>query len=87
MQYIRFVLIAIDQLANAVLGGYADETLSSRIYRGAVLANVPKRRWLIARRLVNGLFFWQSDHCRGAYEMERHRRHLPDAFSDDSKCV
>ena len=34
MQYIRFVLIAIDQLANAVLGGYADETLSSRIYRG-----------------------------------------------------
>lgn len=80
MQYLRFVLIAIDQLANALLGGYADETLSSRIHRGAVLAAKPKRRWLVARRVVNGLFFWQPDHCRGAYEMEVMRRHLPDDF-------
>ena len=80
MQYLRFVLIAIDQLANALLGGYADETLSSRIHRRAILTVQPKRRWLIARRVVNCLFFWQADHCAGAYQMERRRNHLPEIF-------
>lgn len=78
MQYIRFILIAADQFLNALLGGYADETLSSRIHRGAVLSAQPKRRWRIARRVVNGLFFWQTDHCAGAYRMERRRGHLPE---------
>ena len=32
------VLVAIDQLFNALIGGAADETLSSRTYRGAMLA-------------------------------------------------
>ena len=27
------ILIAVDQLANAVIGGWADETLSSRAWR------------------------------------------------------
>lgn len=57
MHYMRFVLIAVDQLFNALLGGYADETFSSRIYRGAVLAQKPKLRWRIARHIVNRLFF------------------------------
>lgn len=34
-QYIKNVLIAIDQLFNAVIGGYCDESLSSRCYRWA----------------------------------------------------
>lgn len=83
MHYMRFVLIAVDQLFNALLGGYADETFSSRIYRGAVLAQKPKLRWRIARHIVNRLFFWQVDHCRGAYQMELSRSHLPGLFSDD----
>ena len=29
----RQVLIALDQLANAILAGHADETLSARAYR------------------------------------------------------
>ena len=36
------VVIAIDQLFNALTGGAADETLSSRTYRGAILAENPK---------------------------------------------
>ena len=32
------VVVAIDQLFNALIGGAADETLSSRTYRGAMLA-------------------------------------------------
>lgn len=82
MQYLRFVLIAIDQLANALLGGYADETLSSRIHRGAVLATKPRRRWLIARRVVNGLFWWQTDHCYGAYRSELRRYQMPPSMRE-----
>lgn len=33
MSYIRRLLIAVDQLLNAVLGGWPDETLSSRAWR------------------------------------------------------
>lgn len=36
------VLIAVDQLFNALTGGAADETLSSRTYRGAILSKEPK---------------------------------------------
>lgn len=79
-QYLRFLLIAVDQLANALLGGYADETLSSRIHRGAVLAEEPKRGWVFARMVVNGLFFWQADHCQGAYNMELIRDHEPESL-------
>lgn len=66
-------LIALDQLLNAMLGGYADETLSSRAYR----MDGEKRRWTIARSVIDGLFFWDDDHCRGAYQSERLRRQLP----------
>lgn len=41
-RYGYHVVIAIDQLFNALTGGAADETLSSRTYRGAILAENPK---------------------------------------------
>ena len=41
------VVIALDQLFNALTGGAADETLSSRTYRGAILAKPPKKRWCL----------------------------------------
>lgn len=75
-RYLYHCLIALDQLLNATLGGYADETLSSRAYRRASVAQ-PKRRWRVAYRAINGLFFWQSNHCRGAFEREHMRWHLP----------
>ena len=80
-RYLYHCLIALDQLLNATLGGYADETLSSRTYRRAVLNAKPKRRWRLAHRLIDGLFFWQADHCKKSYEMEVLRRHLPVDFS------
>lgn len=73
------VLIAIDQLFNALTGGAADETFSSRCYRGAVLADKPKKRWRVWYRVVNGLFFDKS-HCKTAYESEVHRRQYPSEF-------
>lgn len=68
-RYGYHVVIAIDQLFNAIIGGAADETLSSRTYRGAVLAEQPKKRWRVLYRLINGLFF-DHNHCKTAYESE-----------------
>ncbi|MDG4947388.1 DNA helicase UvrD [Actinobacillus equuli subsp. haemolyticus] len=73
------VLIAIDQLVNALLFGAADETISSRCYRGAVLAKEPKLKWCIAYKIVNALFF-DATHCKTAYESELKRRQYPAGF-------
>lgn len=66
------VLIGIDQLINTIFAGYADETLSARAYRCR-----DKRKWALIMKLIDGAFFWQLSHCRGAYMMEIGRRQLP----------
>lgn len=76
--YMRNIAIAADQLANAMIAGSPDETVSSRVYRGAVLAVRPNRAARMAYRTINALFFWQEDHCRAAYLREKQRAHLPD---------
>ena len=59
------MLIAIDQLGNAVTGGYEDETISSRVGRAAVAG----KRWgIILERVIDWLF-WPG-HCRGSIEPE-----------------
>lgn len=68
-RYSYHVVIALDQLFNALTGGAADETLSSRTYRGAMLAEKPKKRWRVLYRLINGIFF-DRNHCRIAYDSE-----------------
>lgn len=65
------ILIAIDQLANTVIGGWADETLSSRAWR-------EERRVLIV--FIDGLFFWEENHCEASYISERERIQLPPEF-------
>lgn len=66
------IAIAVDQLVNAVLGGYADETMSARSWR---LRAVRPYSWL--RPAIDRLFFWQPNHCESAYESEKTRYQLP----------
>nr|WP_288668275.1 DNA helicase UvrD [uncultured Haemophilus sp.]DAK32627.1 MAG TPA: hypothetical protein [Caudoviricetes sp.]DAM75390.1 MAG TPA: hypothetical protein [Caudoviricetes sp.] len=73
-------LIALDQLFNALTGGAADETLSSRTYRGAILAEQPKKRWRVLYRLINGLFR-DKNHCKTAYESEINGKQQDERFS------
>jgi len=68
----RQVLIAFDQLINARLGGWADETFSARCWR-----NRHQRKYGRWVRVINTLFFWQENHCQGSYNAELNRRHLP----------
>ncbi len=65
-KYFFFVLVAIDQLANTLTGGYPDETLSSRTYRNAR----ESKGWQCFECFVDALFFWQEYHCENAYYTE-----------------
>ncbi|MDL2272796.1 pseudouridine synthase [Desulfovibrio sp. OttesenSCG-928-I05] len=66
------ILVALDQLINTLLGGWADETLSARCWRKRA-----NKHWNKARCIIDALFFWQKDHCKTAYESEQQRLHLP----------
>lgn len=79
-QYIKNVLIAIDQLFNAAIGGYCDESLSSRCWRWHLHG---VRSWPC--RLIDALFWWDAEqregravrHCELSWESERTGRQLP----------
>lgn len=66
--------IAVDQLGNALIGGWADETISARAWRQR-----HKRRWRFAMRVIDAAFslFGQREHCWLAFEAEIWRRQSP----------
>jgi len=76
---VRQILIALDQLANALLAGHADETLSARAYR---LSRDRGRHW--PRRVIDAIFFWDENHCEQAHLSELLRRHLPRNYRQDT---
>jgi hypothetical protein len=66
--YIINILIGIDQLVNVLMFGDCDETISSRA--GRVW---PNSKW---RKLIDWLFFWQTNHCHKAIENGEGKRDL-----------
>lgn len=60
------VLDAISQLLNCLLlpnahDTDANETISGRAYRAG---------WTRTERVINALWFWAEDHCRGAHRKD-----------------
>ncbi len=74
LSYAKSVLIAIDQLANALCGGWPDETVSSRAWRWH---RDGVRHW--PRRVLDGAAGLLGDraHCETSYASERAGRQLP----------
>lgn len=74
------VVIAADQMVNALLRGDPDETLSSRAYR-MHLKGQPY--WGGLANVIDALFFWQRAprHCERAYLSEVERRQFPDVYA------
>ena len=64
MQYFWNVLIAVDQLANALLGGHPDETISSR----AAKAQRSGKLWGCV--LCKVLHWIDRDHCEKSIELD-----------------
>lgn len=60
--------VVFSSLLNVLFGsGWADEAFSAFAHR--------KGGW--RRDLINGLFWWQEDHCQAAFYSELQRRQLP----------
>lgn len=74
-QYIKNILIALDQLLNAIFAGSCDETMSSRAYR---LEKERGRKW--PRFLIDAILFFDKDHCYQSYLSEIERKHLPSSM-------
>lgn len=52
-----------------IFGGSTAQTTSARAHIEAPINPTWERR----RRIINGAFFWQPDHCRSAWESEVER--------------
>jgi len=70
--YLYQVGIAIDQLINALTGGWADETFCSRAYR---LCN--DKITCLPMKIIDTLIWFDKDHCYQAYMSERIGKQLP----------
>ena len=74
--------IAFDQLINAILCGYPDETLSARCWREKRTRAV----WVIDR-----IFRWDRDengklnHCESSFWHEMNRKDLPEEYREGMK--
>lgn len=82
IEYIVNILIALDQLGTAILGGFPDETLSSYVYR---LDRLGKPGGRIFRPVIDWLFSWQGyvkGHCHAAWLEERYRYQFPPELRD-----
>lgn len=89
VQWAQQLFIAVDQLVNVAVsilwggsGGWADETLSSRIYRSARDGKWPGRLLMPPIDRVFEVFQRIPDHCRNAYTKERSRANLPPEFRE-----
>ena len=67
---VKQILIAIDQLINALIGGMADETISARAYRSD---------WRLTMVIINSLFR-DENHCKDSFESEVLRSQLPKEY-------
>ena len=63
---LKQALIALDQLVNAMLGGWADETLSSRAWRES-----PR-----LARAIDTIFWFDKNHCFESYISETKRMQI-----------
>jgi len=76
--YLYHLLVALDQLANALLFGHADETLSARAWRtdqdGKLFGKITRPVIDILALIVT--LGWDKHHCRTAYESEVSRKQL-----------
>lgn len=75
-RWIFQVGLALTRLGNALLGGLAEESMSSRAWR---MEAIGKPWGRITRPLIDAVFwvFGRPDHCSGAYIAERNKLPLP----------
>lgn len=74
------VLIAIDQLGNAIAGGNPDATVSARCYYfSQIRPNMLKYYWKLLQLIINFAFspIDGPQHCKKSYENEPNEEFYP----------
>lgn len=74
MKVIRRLAIWVSQTTNVLTGGMPDEMLCSRLWRGKQAGDKSAAFWV---KVMDTIFFWDRDHCKGSYEDEVNRVHFP----------
>jgi len=80
MSYLKRVLIAIDQLGNAIAGGNPDATISGRI---GYFASSPDTKvvlyWLVMQFIVDATFYPLDgiNHCYDSYLKDKNESYRP----------
>lgn len=77
------VWLAIDRLLSAICGGWADETISARLWRLEQSGDPVAPR---LRRLVDWLS-GNPHHCAASFAMEQARREQPPAAREQQSAV
>ena len=80
-QYLFNNLIGLDQLANTLLAGSPDETLSARAWRTEQQGKLLGRFF---RPLIDTLLWFDKDHCHQAYLSEFRKLQLPGSYRTQS---
>ncbi|WP_440875964.1 hypothetical protein [Thalassotalea sp. PLHSN55] len=78
MSYLKNVLVAIDQLGNALCGGNPDVTISARTGYFANVGDTSIRMWWqLMERIINFAFspFDGPNHCLDAYHADNESHH------------
>lgn len=90
MRFANQLFIALDQVCNVLLAGYADETLSARAFRAA--RRDGGGRWAVVQLVIDWLFVPQdwlvrargewtgARHCERAWQQELDRRQYPPEY-------
>ncbi|RMG70575.1 MAG: hypothetical protein D6711_16995 [Chloroflexi bacterium] len=75
MNYFRNLLIAFDQLFNAIRGGYHDNTISAEC--GYHANKTGKKRWVWLEKIIDWAFepIDGPNHCWQAYLNDRNEKH------------
>jgi len=63
MYYFTSLFSSFSQVANSIIGGNPNESISGRAFREREDSDV----WLMLYRVINTAFFFQGDHCKAAY--------------------
>ena len=67
--YLLNLLRSVSQTVNALfLGGNEDHTISGHV--GYMAKTTHKRRWLLAEKFINMLFWFDENHCRTSIELD-----------------
>lgn len=78
MKFLLFVLYVIASVAEDVLS-LASRLINRFVFRGsrhqttssrAHMQHKKSKFWAFTRCLINWIFIWQEDHCKGAWEEE-----------------